>query len=132
MTGGSCPRTSRSIRAARGTISARATGARSFDSDSSNGGFGGGWRLCFEVRGGLSGARVVTPRAYRPAPPTQRRGRPASGARAARAARAQSARFTPTDVMPLAHWAKLTTGLESGASLVILGLVIARAVNILA
>jgi hypothetical protein len=39
--------------------------------------------------------------------------------------------FSPTDVMPLAHWAKLTMGLESGASLVILGLVIARAVNIL-
>jgi hypothetical protein len=40
--------------------------------------------------------------------------------------------FSPTDVMPLAHWAKLTMALESGASLVILGLVIARAVNILA
>jgi hypothetical protein len=40
--------------------------------------------------------------------------------------------FSPTDVMPLAHWAKLTMGVESGASLVILGLVIARAVNILA
>ena len=40
--------------------------------------------------------------------------------------------FSPTDVMPLAHWAKLAMGLESGASLVILGLVIARAVNILA
>ena len=39
--------------------------------------------------------------------------------------------FSPTDVMPLAHWAKLTMALESGASLVILGLVIARAVNIL-
>jgi hypothetical protein len=40
--------------------------------------------------------------------------------------------FSPTDVMPLAHWAKLAMALESGASLVILGLVIARAVNILA
>jgi hypothetical protein len=39
--------------------------------------------------------------------------------------------FSPTDVMPLAHWAKLTMTFESGASLVILGLVIARAVNIL-
>ena len=39
--------------------------------------------------------------------------------------------FSPTDVMPLAHWAKATMALESGASLVILGLVIARAVNIL-
>jgi hypothetical protein len=39
--------------------------------------------------------------------------------------------FSPTDVMPLAHWAKLTMALESAASLVILGLVIARAVNIL-
>jgi len=40
--------------------------------------------------------------------------------------------FSPTDVMPLAHWAKLAMGIESSASLVILGLVIARAVNILA
>jgi uncharacterized membrane protein len=39
--------------------------------------------------------------------------------------------FSPTDVMPLTHWAKLTMGLESVASLMILGLVIARAVNIL-
>jgi uncharacterized membrane protein len=39
--------------------------------------------------------------------------------------------FSPTDVMPLTHWAKLTMGLEAAASLVILGLVIARAVNIL-
>jgi uncharacterized membrane protein len=40
--------------------------------------------------------------------------------------------FSPTDVMPLAHWAKMTMALESAASLVIIGLVIARAVNILA
>jgi len=40
--------------------------------------------------------------------------------------------FSPTDVMPLAHWAKLTMALESAASLVIIGLVVARAVNILA
>lgn len=39
--------------------------------------------------------------------------------------------FSPTDVMPLAHWAKLTMALQSMASLVILGLVIARAVNII-
>jgi uncharacterized membrane protein len=39
--------------------------------------------------------------------------------------------FSPTDVMPLTHWAKLTMGLESVVSLMILGLVIARAVNIL-
>jgi uncharacterized membrane protein len=38
--------------------------------------------------------------------------------------------FSPTDVMPLAHWAKLTMGLQSVASLLIVGLVIARAVNI--
>lgn len=38
--------------------------------------------------------------------------------------------FSPTDVMPLAHWAKLSMGLQSVASLIILGLVIARAVNI--
>lgn len=39
--------------------------------------------------------------------------------------------FSPTDVMPLAHWAKLTMALQSFVSLVVLGLVIARAVNIL-
>jgi hypothetical protein len=39
--------------------------------------------------------------------------------------------FSPTDVMPLARWAKLAMAVESAASLVILGLVIARAVNIL-
>jgi hypothetical protein len=39
--------------------------------------------------------------------------------------------FSPTDVMPLAHWAKLTMGLQSVTSLVIIGLVIARAVNVL-
>jgi len=38
--------------------------------------------------------------------------------------------FSPTDVMPLSHWAKLTMGLQSIASLLIIGLVIARAVNI--
>jgi hypothetical protein len=39
--------------------------------------------------------------------------------------------FSPTDVMPLAHWAKLAMGVESVTSLLILGLVIARAVNVL-
>jgi hypothetical protein len=39
--------------------------------------------------------------------------------------------FSPTDVMPLAHWAKLAMAIESVASLLILGLVIARAVNVL-
>lgn len=39
--------------------------------------------------------------------------------------------FSPTDVMPLAHWAKLAMGMQSLTSLVILGLVIARAVNVL-
>jgi hypothetical protein len=39
--------------------------------------------------------------------------------------------FSPTDVMPLAHWAKFTMAVQSLISLVILGLVIARAVNIL-
>jgi hypothetical protein len=38
--------------------------------------------------------------------------------------------FSPTDVMPLSHWAKLTMGVQSIASLLIIGLVIARAVNI--
>jgi hypothetical protein len=38
--------------------------------------------------------------------------------------------FSPTDVMPLKHWAKMTMGLQSVASLLVVGLVIARAVNI--
>jgi len=39
--------------------------------------------------------------------------------------------FSPTDVMPLAHWAKLAMGIQSVASLLIIGLVIARAINVL-
>jgi uncharacterized membrane protein len=39
--------------------------------------------------------------------------------------------FSPTDVMPLTHWAKLTMALQSLISVAILALVIARAVNIL-
>jgi hypothetical protein len=38
--------------------------------------------------------------------------------------------FSPTDVMPLSRWAKLAMAVEATASLVIIGLVIARAVNI--
>jgi uncharacterized membrane protein len=40
--------------------------------------------------------------------------------------------FSPTDVMPLAPWAKIVMGVQSLISLVILGLVVARAVNVLA
>ncbi len=39
--------------------------------------------------------------------------------------------FSPTDVMPLARWAKLTMAVQSGVSLAVGALVIARAVNIL-
>jgi uncharacterized membrane protein len=39
--------------------------------------------------------------------------------------------FSPTDVLPLSHWAKLTMLLQSVVSLTTLALVIARAVNIL-
>jgi uncharacterized membrane protein len=39
--------------------------------------------------------------------------------------------FSPTDVMPLKHWAKLAMAVQATSSLVLLGLVIARAVNIL-
>ena len=39
--------------------------------------------------------------------------------------------FSPTDVMPLARWAKLAMTVQAVGSLMILGLVIARAVNIL-
>ena len=38
--------------------------------------------------------------------------------------------FSPTDVMPLAPWAKLTMVVQSFISIAILGLVIARAVNV--
>ena len=37
--------------------------------------------------------------------------------------------FSPTDVMPLAHWAKVTMGVQSLISIAILTLVIASAVN---
>jgi hypothetical protein len=39
--------------------------------------------------------------------------------------------FSPTDVMPLARWGKLAMTVQAVSSLMILGLVIARAVNIL-
>ena len=39
--------------------------------------------------------------------------------------------FSPTDVMPLARWAKAVMTIQAAGSLLILGLVIARAVNIL-
>jgi hypothetical protein len=41
-----------------------------------------------------------------------------------------STAFSPTDVMPVAHWAKLTMALQSLISLAVVGLVIARAVNV--
>ncbi len=41
-----------------------------------------------------------------------------------------STAFSPTDVMPMAAWAKLTMSVQSLVSLIIIGLVIARAVNI--
>jgi hypothetical protein len=39
--------------------------------------------------------------------------------------------FSPTDVMPMSRWAKLTMGVQEMISLVIAALVIARAVNVL-
>lgn len=38
--------------------------------------------------------------------------------------------FSPTDVLPLARWAKLTMALQSLIALTVVGLVIARAVNV--
>jgi hypothetical protein len=38
--------------------------------------------------------------------------------------------FSPTDVMPLALWAKLAMGLQSMIALAVVGLVVARAVNV--
>lgn len=42
-----------------------------------------------------------------------------------------SSAFSPTDVLPLTRWAKLTMALQSITSLLVVALVIARAVNIL-
>ncbi|WP_328923855.1 hypothetical protein OG429_03910 [Streptomyces sp. NBC_00190] len=39
--------------------------------------------------------------------------------------------FSPTDVMPLAPWAKIAMSIQALVSLLVLGLVIARAVNVL-
>jgi hypothetical protein len=33
--------------------------------------------------------------------------------------------------MPLAHWAKLVMGIQSAAAIVLIGLVVAQAVNVL-
>jgi hypothetical protein len=41
-----------------------------------------------------------------------------------------STAFSPTDVMPMSVWAKLTMALQSVISLAVVGLVIARAVNV--
>jgi uncharacterized membrane protein len=41
-----------------------------------------------------------------------------------------STAFSPTDVMPMVPWAKLTMALQSLISLTVVGLVIARAVNV--
>jgi hypothetical protein len=41
-----------------------------------------------------------------------------------------STAFSPTDVLPMSAWAKLTMALQSIVSLVVVGLVIARAVNV--
>lgn len=41
-----------------------------------------------------------------------------------------STAFSPTDVMPMTAWAKLTMSLQSLISLTVIGLVIARAVNV--
>jgi hypothetical protein len=43
-----------------------------------------------------------------------------------------STAFSPTDVMPMATWAKLTMALQSIIALVVVGLVVARAVNLFA
>ena len=42
-----------------------------------------------------------------------------------------STAFSPTDVMPLAPWAKVSMGVQSLISVAVLGLVVARAVNVL-
>lgn len=42
-----------------------------------------------------------------------------------------STSFSPTDTMPLSHWAKMLMMVESGAALVTIGVIAARAVSIL-
>jgi hypothetical protein len=42
-----------------------------------------------------------------------------------------STAFSPTDVSAIRHWAKLLLVLESAISLTLIGLVVARAVNVL-
>ena len=42
-----------------------------------------------------------------------------------------STAFSPTDVMPLVPWAKISMGVQALISLAVLGLVVARAVNVL-
>jgi uncharacterized membrane protein len=39
--------------------------------------------------------------------------------------------FSPTDAMPLAPWAKMAMAVQAAISLAVLGLVVARAVNVL-
>jgi hypothetical protein len=39
--------------------------------------------------------------------------------------------FSPTDVLPLSRWAKLTMAVQAGVSLVVVVLVVARAINAL-
>ena len=41
-----------------------------------------------------------------------------------------STAFSPTDVMPLAPWAKAAMGTQSLISLAVIGLVVARTVNV--
>jgi hypothetical protein len=43
-----------------------------------------------------------------------------------------STAFSPTDVMPMSTWAKMTMALQSIIALVVVGLVVARAVNLFA
>jgi uncharacterized membrane protein len=37
--------------------------------------------------------------------------------------------FSPTDTMPMAHWAKVAMGTQALISFVMIGLILARAVN---
>ena len=43
-----------------------------------------------------------------------------------------STAFSPTDVLPFTHWAKMAMAAQSAMSLAVIGLVIARAVNVFA
>jgi hypothetical protein len=93
------------------------------------------------VQSGPNGRLTVRDAAYTtitmafpamPSPqPQQRRSLPCRAGALSSFSVTDATAFSPTDVTPLARWAKAAMTLQAATSLVILGLVIARAVTIL-